>query len=132
MTEASGTNHTIAALFSEDRKFPPPPEFADQANVDQSIYEQGKDLEKYWAHRAERVVWRKPWDQVLDWSDAPFAQWFVGGTLNITESCLDQHLETNADKVAYHWEGEPGDSRTITYRQLYEDVCRFANALASL
>jgi acetyl-CoA synthetase len=132
VTEASGTNHTIAALFSEDRKFPPPPEFADQANVDQSVYEQGKDLEKYWAHRAERVVWRKGWDQVLDWSDAPFAKWFVGGTLNITESCLDQHLEVAGDKVAFHWEGEPGDSRSITYRQLYEDVCRFANALASL
>jgi acetyl-CoA synthetase len=125
-----GTFQTIDALFTEDRKFPPPPQFAQQANV--SVDGQGEDLEGYWGARAERVVWRKRWDQVLDWSDAPFAKWFGGATLNITESCLDQHLEANADKVAYHWEGEPGDTRAITYRQLYEDVCRFANALASL
>jgi acetyl-CoA synthetase len=122
---------TIDALFTEDRRFPPPPEFAEQANVAEWAAVDG-NLEGYWASRADRVVWRKSWERVLDWSDAPFAKWFVGATLNITESCLDRHLETNADKVAYYWEGEPGDARTITYRQLYEDVCRFANTLAAL
>ena len=131
MTE-NGPASTIDALFSEDRKFPPPPEFAEQASVKESVYDEGRDLERFWAAQAEAVTFRKRWDQVLDWSDAPFAKWFVGATLNITESCLDQHLETNGDKVAYHWEGEPGDTRTITYRELYEDVCRCANALASL
>ncbi len=129
MTEA---NPTIAALFNEDRKFPPPPEFAKQAHVDESVYERGKDSEAFWANEAARIVWRKRWDEVLDWSDAPFAKWFVGASLNITESCLDQHLESNGDKIAYYWEGEPGDTREITYRQLYEDVCRFAHVLADL
>jgi acetyl-CoA synthetase len=91
-----------------------------------------QDIEALWAAQAERVVWRRRWDKVLDWSNAPFAEWFVGATLNITESCLDQHLEGNGDKVAYHWEGEPGDSRAITYGQLHQEVCRFANALSSL
>jgi acetyl-CoA synthetase len=129
---SEGTNPTIDALFMEDRKFPPPEEFAAQANVDKSVYDKGKDLEGFWAEEAENLVWRKRWDQVLDWSNAPSAKWFVGGTLNITESCLDQHLESNGDKVAFYWEGEPGDTREITYRQLYEDTCRAANALASL
>ena len=123
---------TIDALFSEDRKFPPPPDFAAQANCDASIYDQAKDVESFWTKQAERVTWRKRWTQVLDWSDAPFAKWFVGATLNITESCLDQHLAERADKVAYHWEGDGGETRTITYRELHQEVCRAANALAAL
>jgi len=123
---------TIDALFNEDRKFPPPPEFAEQAGFDQSVYEQAEDAESFWGDQAEHLTWRKRWDQVLDWSDAPFAKWFVGGTLNLSESALDQHLEEHGDKVAYYWEGEPDDSREITYRQLSEDVGRFANGLASL
>ncbi|HKN40314.1 MAG TPA: acetate--CoA ligase, partial [Acidimicrobiia bacterium] len=113
-------------------KFPPSPEFAAAANTDASIYEVAKDTDGFWATQAERVTWRKRWDQVLDWSDAPFAKWFVGATLNITESCLDQHLAERGDKVAYHWEGEPGDSRAVTYRELHQEVCRAANALAAL
>ena len=128
----SDNGPTIDALFSEDRKFPPPEEFAQQASFKESVYEEGKDLESFWASQAENLSWRKKWDQVLDWSGAPSAKWFIGGKLNITESCLDQHLEQNGDKVAFYWEGEPGDTREITYRQLYEDVCRFANGLASL
>ena len=93
-------NPTIDALFSEDRKFPPPPEFAAQANCDESIYEEAKNRDAFWAKQAERVAWRKKWDQVCDWSNAPFAEWFVGATLNITESCLDQHLTQRGDKVA--------------------------------
>ncbi len=126
------TNPSIEALSTEDRKFSPPDDFAQAAQFKESIYEEAKDLEKFWAAQAEPVVWRKPFDRVLDWSDAPFAKWFVGGTLNITESCLDQHLEERGDKVAYHWEGEPGDTRDITYRELYEETCRCANALKSL
>jgi acetyl-CoA synthetase len=127
-----GSNPTISALFSEDRKFPPPPEFAAQANCDESIYEQAKDRDAFWTKQAERVAWRKRWDQVLDWSDAPFAKWFTGATLNITESCLDQHLAERGDKVAYHWEGDGGETRTLTYRELHEEVCKAANALADL
>ncbi|MGH8998969.1 MAG: AMP-binding protein, partial [Acidimicrobiia bacterium] len=127
-----GESSTISALFSEGRKFPPPEQFTAQANADASWYDQSKDLEAFWARQAERVAWRKRWDQVLDWSEAPFAKWFTGATLNITESCLDQHLAERADKVAYHWEAEAGEGRSITYGQLHEDVCRAANALASL
>jgi len=125
-------NPTIDALFSEDRKFPPPPEFAANANADATIYDEAKDLESFWSKQAEQITWRQRWNQVLDWSNAPFAKWFVGATLNITESCLDQHLAERGDKVAYYWEGEPGDTRTITYRDLHQEVCRAANALASL
>jgi acetyl-CoA synthetase len=126
------SNPSIEALSTEDRKFAPSEEFAGAALFKESVYEEAKDLEKFWGDQAKQVVWRKPHDQVLDWSEAPFAKWFVGGTLNITESCLDQHLEAHGDKVAYYWEGEPGDTREITYRELYEDTCRAANALKSL
>jgi len=125
-------NPTIDALFSEDRKFPPPEEFKAQANCDESIYEEAKDTDAFWSKQAERVTWRKKWDKVLDWSEAPFAKWFVGATLNITESCLDQHLAERGDKVAYHWEGDGGETRTITYSELHQEVCRTANALAAL
>src|SRR6185437_12733028 len=81
---------------------------------------------------AERYVWRRRWDQVLDWSNAPFAKWFVGGKLNITESCLDQHLAEHGHRVAYYWEGEPGDRRVLTYSDLHAEVCRLANALTEL
>jgi acetyl-CoA synthetase len=126
------SNPSIEALSTEDRKFPAPDDFAKAALFKESVYEEAKDLETFWAEQAKQVVWRKPHDQVLDWSDAPFAKWFVGGTLNISESCLDQHLEERGDRVAYYWEGEPGDTREITYRELYEDTCRAANALKSL
>jgi acetyl-CoA synthetase len=123
---------TIDALFSEDRKFPPSAEFKAQANCDASIYEEAKDTDAFWTKQAERIAWRKKWTQVLDWSDAPFAKWFVGATLNITESCLDQHLAERGDKVAYHWEGDGGETRTFTYRELHTEVCKAANALTEL
>jgi acetyl-CoA synthetase len=125
-------NQNIEALFTEDRKFPPPPEFASNANCDASIYEEAKDRDAFWSKQAERITWRKKWDQVCDWSDAPFAKWFTGATLNITESCLDQHLDTIGDKVAFHWEGDGGDTRTLTYRELHTEVCKTANALTAL
>jgi acetyl-CoA synthetase len=124
----------IENLFSEGRTFPPPDDFkADALVTDMSLHEQAaEDLEGFWAEQAERLRWTKPWDQVLEW-DLPFAKWFVGGQLNVSDNCLDRHVDAGGgDKVAYHWEGEPGDTRTITYEQLRDDVARFANALKSI
>jgi acetyl-CoA synthetase len=124
----------IENLYSERRSFPPPEEFSANALVnDRSIYERAeRDLEGFWAEEAGRLRWSRPWDRVLDWQP-PFAKWFVGGQLNIADNCLDRHVdEGGGDKVAYHWEGEPGDTRTITYGELRDEVARFANALKSL
>jgi acetyl-CoA synthetase len=124
----------IENLFSEGRTFPPPDDFkADALVTDMSLHEQAaEDLEGFWAEQAERLRWMKPWDQVLEWN-LPFAEWFVGGQLNVSDNCLDRHVDAGGgDKVAYHWEGEPGDTRTITYEQLRDDVARFANALKSI
>ncbi len=124
---------TIEALLSERREFPPPRQFMQRALVSSSsIYEEGANFEEYWAREAESFAWRRPHRQVLDWSNPPFARWFVDGKLNITENCLDRHLQSAGGKVAYHWEGEPGDRRTITYAELHAEVCRLANALADL
>jgi len=126
--------HTIEALQVEDRLFPPPPALAENALVnDSSMHDQAQaDLEGFWAEEAGRLEWIEPWSQVCDRSNPPFFKWFVGGKLNASVNCLDRHLATIGDKVAYHWEGEPGDTQTITYRDLYERVCRFANGLKSL
>ncbi|MFE2264332.1 acetate--CoA ligase [Streptomyces griseosporeus] len=87
----------------------------------------------FWAEQAARLDWDTAWDQVLDWSDAPFARWFAGGRLNVAYNCVDRHVEAgHGDQVAFHWEGEPGDTRTITYAELRREVCRTANALLSL
>lgn len=124
---------TIEALMSEQRTFTPSKEFTSQANISSSsVYQDGEDFESFWEKQAESLIWRKRWTKVLDWSNAPFAKWFVDAKLNVTESCLDRHLEKNGDKVAYYFVGEPGDERTVTYRQLYEEVCQLANGLASL
>lgn len=132
-TDGSDKSVTIEALMNEQRTFAPSKEFTSQANISSpSIYKDGEDYEAFWAAQAENLHWRQKWTQVLDWSNPPFAKWFVGGKLNVTESCLDRHLEKNGDKVAYHFVGEPGDERTITYRELYAEVCQFANGLASL
>jgi acetyl-CoA synthetase len=124
----------IENLFSEARTFPPPDEFkADALVKDMSLHERAEqDLEGFWAEQAERLRWTKPWDRVLEW-DLPFAKWFVGGQLNVSDNCLDRHVDNgDGGKVAYHWEGEPGDTRTITYQELRDDVARFANALKSI
>ncbi len=134
MTEAQNEpSVTIEALMDEQRVFPPSKEFIAQANINAaSVYEDGKDYETFWENQADSLLWRKKWTKTLDWSNPPFAKWFVDGKLNVTESCLDRHLENNGDKVAYYFVGEPGDERTVTYRQLYEEVCQLANGLASL
>jgi acetyl-CoA synthetase len=124
---------TIEALLSERREFPPPQEFTRRAVASSpSIYDEGANFEEFWERQAESFVWRRPHRQVLDWSNPPFARWFVDGKLNITENCLDRHLRSAGSKVAYYWEGEPGDRRTITYAELHAEVCRLANALADL
>ena len=115
--------------------YPPPKEFAANANATAELYREAeKDRLAFWAKQANRLAWETPFDEVLDWSDAPFAKWFVGGKLNVTYNCVDRHVEAgNGDRVAIHWEGEPeGDSRTITYADLLAEVCRAANALTDL
>jgi acetyl-CoA synthetase len=124
----------IAYLLSEDRVFQPPEAFRDQAVVrDLTVYEHADaDHEAFWAEQAERLDWFERWDTVMDWNP-PWVTWFAGGKLNASVNCLDRHVAAGGgDKVAYHWEGEPGEERTITYRELLDEVCRFANALRAL
>jgi acetyl-CoA synthetase len=122
----------IEALFQEDRRFPPPTTFLAKVVADETAYTDGKDLESYWGEQAKAIRWQTAPTQVLDWSDAPFAKWFADGRLNLTESCLDRHVETQPDKVAFHWEGDDGSRRDLTYQDLYEETCRLANALDEL
>ncbi len=124
---------TIENLFDEERRFPPPDAFARSANARADIYERAAaDPLRFWEEEAERLEWRRRWTRVLDESKAPFYRWFTGGRLNVTESCLDRHLAERGERVAFHWEGEPGDTRTISYRTLHQEVCRLAHALRRL
>src|SRR3954468_169281 len=127
-------SETLENLYSETRQFPPPAELAANANVTASAYEEAAaDRLAYWATQAQRLSWAREWDEVLDWSKPPFAKWFVGGRLNVAYNCLDRHVEAGlGDKVAIHWEGEPGDTRTITYSDLHRSVCQAANALTEI
>jgi acetyl-CoA synthetase len=128
----TGKHDAIEALSSEERVFPPGDEFVAQANATSEIYEQ-KDWVSFWQSQAlERVSWFTEPAETLDDTEAPFFRWFADGVLNLSYNCLDRHLEHGGDKVAFHWEGEPGDTRTITYRDLAAEVGRFANALADL
>jgi acetyl-CoA synthetase len=124
---------TIEALLEERRTFEPPASFTEQANAnDASIYDQAaKDADAYWAEQAERLEWFEPFGEVLKW-DPPHHKWFLGGKLNAAYNCIDRHLEANSDRVAFHWIGEPGETRSITYGELHAEVSRFANALKSL
>ena len=128
------TNSGIENLLTEERLFPPSEEFAAQANAAAGLYDEAEqDFEAYWMKQAlDRVTWFKEPTEGLDDSKAPFFTWFADGELNISYNCLDRHLETGGDKVAFHWVGEPGDTRTITYQELSDDVNRFANGLRSL
>jgi acetyl-CoA synthetase len=125
---------TLDNLLAEDRSFPPPAELAAQANVKEESYGRAEDdPEAFWAEQARRLAWEKPFTQVLDWSDAPHATWFADGALNVAYNCVDRHVEAgNGAKVAIHWEGEPGDSRDITYADLQREVSKAANALLEL
>jgi acetyl-CoA synthetase len=131
---------TIESVLKEQRSFDPPAELAARARIGsmaayRELAERARtDPEGFWGDLARRELdWFEPFDTVLDWSDAPFARWFEGGTTNLSHNCLDRHLEgPRADKTALIWEGEPGDTRRFTYRELHAEVCRAANALRAL
>ncbi|MEO3747053.1 acetate--CoA ligase [Plantactinospora sp. B5E13] len=127
-------SETLANLLQETRQFPPPAELVAAANVTADAYDEAaEDRLAYWERQARRLHWAKEWDQVLDWSNPPFAKWFVGGRLNVAYNCLDRHVAAgNGDRVAIHWEGEPGDTRTITYADLLALTSQAANALTEL
>jgi len=124
----------IEALQAEGATFPPDPAFTAQANASAALYEEaGRDPEAFWARLArERIDWDTPFETTLEW-DLPFATWFGGGKLNMSYNCVDRHVERGLGaKVAYHWIGEPGDTRTITYADLHREVQKTANALKEL
>jgi acetyl-CoA synthetase len=132
----ASTTANIESVLTEERVFAPPQAFAEKAHIKSMSElealraEAEADSEKFWGRMAQSELhWFRPWDTVLKWK-APHAEWFAGGTLNISYNCLDRHLPTwRRNKAALIWEGEPGDTRTLTYQQLHTEVCRFANAL---
>ena len=127
-------SQALENLLSEDRKFPPAPEFTAQANAQSGIHEQAAgDYLAFWQKEAlSRITWVTEPTVVLDDSNPPFFKWFSDGELNLSYNCVDRHLATHGDQVAYHWVGEPGDTRVLTYSDLHAEVCRFANGLKSL
>jgi acetyl-CoA synthetase len=125
----------IESHLIEKRVFKPAKEFARKARIKslaqyRKMYRESmRRPDAFWVREAKELIWRKPWKKVLEWK-APFAKWFVGGQLNLSENCLDRHLDSpRRNKAAIIWEGEPGEKRTLTYQQLYREVCRFANVL---
>ncbi|RNL81297.1 acetate--CoA ligase [Nocardioides marmorisolisilvae] len=131
----SDNTETLANLGTEERRFAPSADFAANANLTAEAYEEAAaDRLAFWEKQADRLSWETRWTQALDWSNPPFAKWFVGGKLNAAYNCVDRHVEDGAgDKVAFHWVGEPeDDTRDITYAQLKDEVCQAANALAEL
>ncbi len=126
------TEHAIETMFLEERRYPPPPEFAAQANATPEIYD--IPLEEFWEREGrERLTWFSSYDELYEWKP-PYARWFLGGRLNVCFNCVDRHVKAGrGDRVAYHWEGEPADDRRdITYAELQRDVVRLANALKGL
>ena len=124
----------IENLFAETRTFPPDPAFTAQANATAALYDEAEaDYEAFWAAQArERLSWSTPFSTTLEW-DLPFAKWFADGELNVAYNCVDRHVEAGlGDKVAYHWIGEPGDTRTLTYADLMRESSKAANALLEL
>jgi acetyl-CoA synthetase len=124
----------LESILEEERVFPPPPQFREQANVrDPQVYQEAeRDPEGFWARWARELTWFQPWEKVLEW-DPPWAKWFVGGKTNLAYNCLDRHVAgPRRNKAAIIWEGEPGEVRVLTYWELYRQVCRFANALKAL
>jgi acetyl-CoA synthetase len=128
------SNETLSNLSNEERRFPPPAELAAAANVTADEYDTAAtDRLAFWETQARRLHWSQPWTEVLDWTDPPFAKWFVGGKLNVAYNCVDRHVEAGyGEQVAIHFEGEPGDSRAITYAELQREVSKAANALTGL
>ncbi len=124
----------ISHLQADGATYPPPADFAARARINDRVVVQAADADPvaWWEDQARRLEWITPWTRALDDDDAPFYRWFTGGTLNVAANCLDRHLADRGDRVAFYWEGEPGDRQAITYRELHERVCRFANALRDL
>jgi acetyl-CoA synthetase len=128
------TDETLSNLLQENRRFDPPADLAEHANLKADAYDRANaDRLAFWEEQADRLSWDQRWDRVLDWDNPPFAKWYVGGKLNAAYNCVDRHVEEGrGDKVAFHWVGEPGDTRTMTYAELKDEVCRAANALTEL
>lgn len=128
------SNESLANLLKEERRFAPPADLAANANVTAAAYEQAAaDRLGFWAEQAERLSWETTPTQTLDWSNAPFAKWFADGKLNVAYNCVDRHVENGlGDRVALHFEGEPGDTRAITYAELQREVSKAAHALTEL
>src|SRR3990170_6166524 len=134
MASEKNKSMEIEVLLQEGREFAPPPGFREEANVaDGDVYrEAAEDRESFWARMASELEWMEPWSKVLEWKP-PHARWFVGGKLNVSVNCLDRHVRTwRRNKAALIWEGEPGETRTLTYWDLYREVNRFANVLKKL
>lgn len=134
-TSGSASSPSLENLLHETRSFPPSEEFAAQANAQADLYEKASaDRQEFWAEQArELVTWKTPFTETLDWSGAPVARWFADGTLNAAYNAVDRHVEAgHGDRVAIHFEGEPGDTRTVTYADLQQEVSRAANALTAL
>lgn len=127
------TGDSVENLLHEDRHFPPTPEFVAQANATPALYEAAAaDRLAFWDEAARALHWDQPWTKTLEWN-LPFSKWFIDGKLNASYNCLDRHvIEGRGDRVAFHFEGEPGDTRTITYAQMLDEVKRCANALIEL
>src|SRR3954470_16549671 len=123
----------LEVLLKTEDTFPPPQEFAEQANAsDPAIYDEGEDYEAWWAKWAKELDWFEDWQTVLEW-DPPWAKWFKEGKLNASHNCLDRHVDSGkADKVAYHWVGEDGPTKDVTYAELLATTKRFANVLKKL
>jgi acetyl-CoA synthetase len=126
--------NAIDSLLHENRRFAPSPEFTASAVASADLYDTAKaDRLEFWAEQARTLHWHTPFTETLDWNNAPFARWFADGQLNVAYNCLDRHvLAGNGDRVAIHWEGEPGDSRSITYAELTAEVKKAANLLTAL
>ncbi|HYX75610.1 MAG TPA: AMP-binding protein, partial [Gaiellaceae bacterium] len=124
--------HAIETILLEERRYPPPEDFASQANAQPEIYD--RDFDEFWdSEGRERVTWFEPFQKLYEW-EPPYAKWYLGGKLNVCFNCVDRHVESgNGSKVAYHWEGEPeAERREITFADLQRDVVRFANGLKKL
>ncbi|GAA4977936.1 acetate--CoA ligase [Yinghuangia aomiensis] len=132
--ETPETRDALSNLLREERRFPPPPAVAESANVTAAAYDEADaDRLGFWKAQADRLSWAVEPTETLDWSNAPFAKWFADGKLNVAYNCVDRHVEAGlGDRVAIHWEGEPGDSRAVTYAELQREVSRAANALTEM
>lgn len=128
------SEQTISNLLEENRHFDPPAELAEHANVTSEAYQEAADDRlAFWEKQADRISWAEPFTQVLDWSNPPFAKWYLGGKLNASYNCVDRHVENGlGNRVAYYFEGELGDTRSITYSQLKDEVSQAANTLTDL